>query len=131
MLGYNAVFDPFGDTLRRSLKQFFEDRASSENGESYFGDFRNAARIINTVDVAGARKVIERNFKALRVMLGEHYGDYVAANNAIKTILGGIGSAVERPLEVEHNWRIGTKEPWERDYSWLTASKKLSLRQQI
>lgn len=90
-----------------------------------------AARIINTVDVDGARKVIERNFKALRVMLGEHYEDYVAANNAIKTILGGIGSAVERPLEVEHNWRIGTKEPWERGYSWLTASKKLSLRQQI
>ena len=90
-----------------------------------------AARVINTVDVDGARKHIERNFKALRVMLGEHYGDYVAANNAIKTILGGIGSAVERPLEVEHNWRIGTKEPWERDYSWLTASKKLSLRQQI
>jgi len=90
-----------------------------------------AARIINQVDVEGARKVIEGNLKALRVMLGEHYGDYVAGHNAIRTILGGIGSAVEQPFEVEHNWRIGTEEPWEGDYSWLTASRKLSQRQLI
>jgi hypothetical protein len=64
-------------------------------------------------------------------MLGEHYGDYVVGHNAIHTILGGIGSAVEEPLEVERNWRIGTEEPWERDYSWLTASRKLSQRQLI
>ena len=46
MIGYRAVFDPCGDTLRRSLASFFNDNARREDTDEYFRDFRSATKIM-------------------------------------------------------------------------------------
>lgn len=46
LLGYNAVFDPYGDTVRRTLHHFYQDRSHRNNADRYFKDLRNAAKII-------------------------------------------------------------------------------------
>jgi hypothetical protein len=46
MLGYAAVFDPFGDSLRRQLAQYFYDNARSEDAPTYFREFANATMVM-------------------------------------------------------------------------------------
>ncbi len=48
MLGYTAVFTPWGDTIRRSLKQFYEENAKRKDAGKYFADFRNAIHVMTT-----------------------------------------------------------------------------------
>jgi hypothetical protein len=46
MIGYRMVFEPFGDSLRRNLAQYYYDYASSEDALLYFGQFRNATKVM-------------------------------------------------------------------------------------
>jgi hypothetical protein len=46
MLGYAAIFNPFGDSLRRQLAQYFYDKGKSEDASSYFGEFANATMVM-------------------------------------------------------------------------------------
>jgi hypothetical protein len=46
MLGYAAVFNPFGDSIRRQLAQYFYDKAKSTDASSYFGEFANATMVM-------------------------------------------------------------------------------------
>lgn len=45
MIGYRAVFDPWGDAVRRTLAAYFFDQASAEDAEAHFAEFRYAVRI--------------------------------------------------------------------------------------
>lgn len=60
MLGYRAVFSPFGDTLRRTLKSYYTDNATRKDAERYFSDFKFATKF------AGAgtlQEAIRGNYK--------------------------------------------------------------------
>jgi len=46
LLGYRAVFDPFGDHVRRCLAQYYTDRASAKSAPTYFNLFRNAVKFM-------------------------------------------------------------------------------------
>lgn len=42
MFGYRWVLDPTGDRVRRSLASFCEDRATKDQANNYFGEFRGS-----------------------------------------------------------------------------------------
>jgi hypothetical protein len=46
IVGYRAVFSAYGDTIRRSLKRFYQDCARREDADEYFRDFREAVKVI-------------------------------------------------------------------------------------
>jgi hypothetical protein len=46
MLGYAAVFDPFGDSLRRHLADYYYNDASSDEASKYFCGYQNATKIV-------------------------------------------------------------------------------------
>lgn len=71
MLGYRAVFDPWGDHLRRCLARYYNDRAVREAATAYFESFRNATKFVFR---AGAGKACAFDFDTLddRVVLLHH-----------------------------------------------------------
>jgi hypothetical protein len=48
MLGYRVVFDAFGDSIRRSLNQFYQDYAGPTQASKYFQGYRNAVKFVKT-----------------------------------------------------------------------------------
>jgi len=46
LIGYRSIFDPFGDTLRRTLAKFFEEDGALSDSHRYFSDFRNSIKIL-------------------------------------------------------------------------------------
>jgi hypothetical protein len=46
MIGYRAVFDAFGDTVRYSLKRFYAEGARREQARHYFYEYRNAVKLL-------------------------------------------------------------------------------------
>lgn len=46
MIGYRSIFDPLGDTLRRTLAQLCEEDGEKSDAHSCFRDFRNAIKIL-------------------------------------------------------------------------------------
>jgi len=46
LIGYKAVYGPFGDTLRRTLNGYYQDRASTEDAPRYFSRYRNAVKFL-------------------------------------------------------------------------------------
>lgn len=52
MLGYGAVFDPFGDHIRRCLARYYFDGGTREDAAEYFRPFRNAVKLLLRKNVA-------------------------------------------------------------------------------
>lgn len=46
MLGYRAVYSPWGDHVRRCLARYYADKASKEDAATYFYPFRNAVKFV-------------------------------------------------------------------------------------
>jgi len=47
MIGYRAIANPLGDTLRRTLASFFCDKAARADAVRYFSDFENSVKLLN------------------------------------------------------------------------------------
>jgi len=45
MIGYKAICNPWGDTVRRSVAMFYKDRAKRQDVWRYFHDFRNSIKL--------------------------------------------------------------------------------------
>ena len=54
MIGYDAVFNPCGDTLRRTLKSYFSEGGTREDANRHFAEFRYATKFAGTGTVADA-----------------------------------------------------------------------------
>jgi len=46
LIGYRAICSPFGDTLRRTLKIYYEANARTDDAPKYFANFRNAVKFL-------------------------------------------------------------------------------------
>ncbi len=46
LIGYKATFDPFGDSLRRELAQYFYDNGTSADAPKYFIKYANAIKLV-------------------------------------------------------------------------------------
>jgi hypothetical protein len=46
LMGYSAVFDPCGDTVRRTLAEFYNDKASVSGATKHFDAYGNVTKIL-------------------------------------------------------------------------------------
>ena len=62
MIGYDAVFNPFGNALRTTLKSYFSEGCTREDAEHHFSEFRYATKFAGTGTVADAARGNYRPF---------------------------------------------------------------------
>lgn len=103
MIGYRAVFDPFGDAVRSTLARYYHDNAKPNDVDHYFGEFRNAVKVLGTPTdpVDNGTRLAPLRFDTLedRVVLFHNSGTTVIASTCIFSI-NKASVAVTLPLGV-------------------------------
>lgn len=59
LMGYQAIYDPCGDSLRRSLNQYFQHQAKAGEAPAYFNSFRNSVKFLMRGGVPNGREAIK------------------------------------------------------------------------
>lgn len=87
-------------------------------GDIWRADEGQVREIINSHDVAGARKVLTQNkdaFLSILQLIGGGYGSMEDRETAYRIWLTGAESAIKDPTDLEHNWKL--KGGWDADYA--------------
>lgn len=82
-------------------------------------DETETRRIINTHDVAAARKVLTKNreaFLSILSLIGGSYGNKEARELVYRIWCTGMESAIKDPEDLEGNWRLAST--WDVDYAY-------------
>lgn len=58
MLGYGAVFNPFSDTLRRTLAAYYNEGGKPKDAGRYFAGYRNAVKVVGRPDTGSATNFV-------------------------------------------------------------------------
>jgi len=103
MLGYRAVFDPFGDAVRSTLARYYRDNAKANDVDHYFGEFRSAVKVLGTPTdpVDNGTRLVPLRFDTLqdRIVLFHNSGATIFASTCIFSI-NGASVAITLPLGV-------------------------------
>jgi hypothetical protein len=108
MIGYRAIFDPFGDSLRRTLARYYYDKAKPSDSGKYFAGYRNATKVFlrpNTAD-GGKVRMVQFEFDTLndrQVLL--HYTPsetLFAATCFFRVNRGSISVTVPQTIFADH-----------------------------
>jgi len=68
--------------------------------------------VINSNNVSGARKILERNKHMLFCMLRDIWGVGEVTGVAMRTIMNGLDVAVTDPTDIHGNWRLEGEQKW-------------------
>jgi len=114
MIGYRAVFDSFGDAVRNTLARYYHDKAKPNDVDHYFGEFRNATKVVG-IPVDSGTRLVPLQFDTLedRVVLFHKSGATIFASTCIFSI-NGASIAVTLPLGLPDSdagtvWKLYTR----------------------